>query len=235
MARIRTIKPEFWSDGVLMECSLNARLLFIGTWNFADDNGNLDRSAKQIKARIFPADPIDCEPLIQELLAHGRLIEYSVSGQKYLHIHKFSEHQVINRPSKPHCPIYEPSLSTPGVIREDSGLKGREGKGKEEIHVGLAPDASPLSKNSELRKTAAGIISFLNSKAGRNFDVNGANADHVIARLKDGESADDLRAVVAKKCRDWKGDEKMVAYLRPETLFNRTKFASYKGELNAVS
>lgn len=114
-----------------MECSMNARLLFIGTWNFADDNGNLDRSTKQIKAQIFPADDINCEPLIQELLAHGRLIEYSVSGKKYLHIHNFSKHQVINRPSKPHCPTYEPSVSTPGVIRDDSALKGREGKGRE--------------------------------------------------------------------------------------------------------
>lgn len=144
MARIRTIKPEFWSDGTLMECSLNARLLFIGTWNFADDNGNLDRSAKQIKARIFPGDSIDCEPLIQELIAHGRLIEYSVNGKNYLHIHKFNEHQVINRPGKPHCPLYEPSLNTPGMIRDGSGLKGREGKGEERKgkETATAPDAT---------------------------------------------------------------------------------------------
>lgn len=129
MARIRTIKPELWTHGAFMECSLNARLLFIGTWNFADDFGNLDRSAKQLKARIFPGDSLDCEPLIQELIAHGRLIEYSVNGQNYLHIHKFLEHQVINRPGKPQCPSYEHSVNVHGILREDSGLKGREGKG----------------------------------------------------------------------------------------------------------
>ena len=133
MARIRTIKPEFWTDAALMECSVSTRLLFIGTWNFADDNGNLDRSAKQIKARVFPADAIDCEPLIQELMNHQLLIEYSVSGKKYLHIQNFTKHQVINRPSSPHCPLHDDSLNTHGVLTDDSMRegKGKEGKGKE--------------------------------------------------------------------------------------------------------
>jgi hypothetical protein len=98
VSRIRTIKPDFWTDDTITECSLSARLLFIGIWNFADDAGNLDRSAKQIKARVFPVDSIDCEPLIQELITHGLLIEYSVSDKKYLHIQGFAKHQVINRP-----------------------------------------------------------------------------------------------------------------------------------------
>lgn len=134
MPRIRTIKPEFWSDDSITECSLSARLLFIGMWNFADDAGNLDRSAKQIKARVFPNDKVDCEALIQDLLAHGLLIEYSVSDRKYLHIPGFAEHQVINRPSKPTVPSYSDSLKTQGTLSEPSvsthsGRKGREGKG----------------------------------------------------------------------------------------------------------
>lgn len=137
MARIRSIKPEFWSDDTVTECSLSARLLFIGTWNFADDAGNLDRSAKQIKTRVFPIDSIDCEPLIQELIEHGLLIEYSVEGKKYLHIPGFADHQLINRPSKPVVPGY---VKPQGVLTEDSvsnvkvGLSthsGGEGRGEE--------------------------------------------------------------------------------------------------------
>ena len=41
MARIRTIKLEFWEDEKLAKLPVHARLLFIGTWNFADDNGAL--------------------------------------------------------------------------------------------------------------------------------------------------------------------------------------------------
>lgn len=134
MARIRTIKPEFWTDDTITECSLSARLLFIGLWNFADDSGNLDRSAKQIKARVFPVDNIDCEPLLRELITHGLLIEYSVSDRKYLHIPGFTKHQVINRPSKPAVPAYDPSSKTHVPLTESSlfthdGREGKEGKG----------------------------------------------------------------------------------------------------------
>jgi hypothetical protein len=122
MARIRTIKPDFWTDEKLTDCSLSARLLFIGTWNFADDAGNLDRSHKQIKARVFPLDNVDCEPLLLELITQGLLIEYAVEGKQYLHIKGFEKHQLINRPSKPTCPSYEDSVSA------HAGRKGRKGK-----------------------------------------------------------------------------------------------------------
>lgn len=133
MARIRTIKPDFWTDDKLTECSLSARLLFIGTWNFADDAGNLDRSPKQIKARVFPVDNIDCEPLLRELITQGLLTEYSVDGKKYLHVQGFAKHQVINRPSAPTCPEYDESLKDQATIIEGSlsPHAGREGKGRE--------------------------------------------------------------------------------------------------------
>jgi uncharacterized phage protein (TIGR02220 family) len=95
--------------------------------------------------------------------------------------------------------------------------------------VGLKPDAAQV--NSERRKQAAEIIAFLNEKAGKGFEPKGANLDFVIARLKDGETVDDCRAIIAMKVREWTGDPKASKWLRPETLFNRTKFASYKGEL----
>ncbi len=141
MARIRSIKPEFWSDDTITECSLSARLLFIGIWNFADDAGNLDRSAKQIKARVFPVDNVDCEPLLQELLTHGLLIEYSVSDKKFLHIPGFAKHQVINRPSAPVVPPYPLADVTPTALSEDSVSThaGREGKGEE--RKGESPEA----------------------------------------------------------------------------------------------
>lgn len=107
MARIRTIKPEFWTDEKIVECSFEARLMFIGMFNFADDKGNLVRSPKRIKMQIFPADMIDCEPLIKELSLAGLISEYSVNGVEYIHIDGFSKHQKINRPSATTIPTPE--------------------------------------------------------------------------------------------------------------------------------
>ncbi len=58
-----------------------------------------------------------------------------------------------------------------------------------------------------------------------------ANLEMIAARLKDGSTVAEMRQVVAKKCREWATDEKMESYLRPKTLFNRTNFANYQGEL----
>ena len=84
------------------------------------------------------------------------------------------------------------------------------------------------------REEAVSVIEFLNAKAGRSYEAEGVNLEFVLARLKEGATVDDCRAVVAKKCREWLNDEKMNQYLRPATLFNREKFASYKGELLAA-
>lgn len=114
MARLRTIKPEYWTDELVGQCSVAARLLFVGTWNFADDYGGLARSSKQLKAQVFPYDNIDCEPLIQELLAVGLLIEYEVDGKKYLHIKGFKKHQKVEKPAAPRIPKYEGQVSSSG-------------------------------------------------------------------------------------------------------------------------
>ena len=89
MARIRSIKPEFWTSEQIMECSLNARLLFIGLWNFADDLGRLPISPKMIKASIFPGDDISIEiilGMVNELSKNGLLLVYRVEDRDYLQI-----------------------------------------------------------------------------------------------------------------------------------------------------
>jgi uncharacterized phage protein (TIGR02220 family) len=186
-------------------------------WNFADDNGNLHRSPKKLKMQVFPADLVDCEPLIQELIAHGRVTEYSVNGEKYLNIKGFKKHQVINRPSASSIP--EPDF-TEDSRRTPRG-KGREGKGINTLSG--KPDESR-------REEAKEILNHLNNKTGKEFRLVDANIDMIVARLKDGAAVADCIAVIDAKVAQWGEDPKMSEYLRPGTLFNRTKFEQYIGE-----
>ncbi|VEC00024.1 Uncharacterised protein [Cedecea lapagei] len=143
MARIRTVKPEFWTDEKVVECSIAARLLFVGMFNFSDDNGNLVNSPKRIKMQVFPADIIDCEPLLKELITHGLLTEYSVNDVSYLNIKGFNKHQKINRPSKTDIPkmeLHEHSVSSHGAFTDGMDTEGK-GEGKEE-HNTQAADAT---------------------------------------------------------------------------------------------
>lgn len=93
MAKIRGIKPEYWTDDAVVELSIPARLLFIGLWNFACDNGHIEDKPRQIKMRIMPADDVDMVALLDELEHHGRIER---SGG-VVTIPKFAEHQ---RPHK---------------------------------------------------------------------------------------------------------------------------------------
>lgn len=95
------------------------------------------------------------------------------------------------------------------------------------------PDASPptIEKANGHRSAARELLEFLNDKTGRSYEPVEANLGPIVARLKEGTTPDDVRSVIAKKCREWGTDERMAQYLRPKTLFNATNFANYKGEL----
>jgi uncharacterized phage protein (TIGR02220 family) len=79
--------------------------------------------------------------------------------------------------------------------------------------------------------SAREVIDYLNEKAGKAYEHVPANLKFIIARLKDGATVERCKAVVDARADAWLGDPKMAQYLRPETLFNATKFAGYSGEL----
>ena len=47
------IDPKFWTDDKIMDLEPLARLLFIGIWNFADDNGIHLNNSKVLIASNF--------------------------------------------------------------------------------------------------------------------------------------------------------------------------------------
>ena len=58
MARIRTIKPEFWDSPDTAKAGPWARLCFIALWNWADDYGRGTANLKELEGFIFPNDCI---------------------------------------------------------------------------------------------------------------------------------------------------------------------------------
>lgn len=75
------------------------------------------------------------------------------------------------------------------------------------------------------------IVEYLNEKTKRHFLVSNKNTKKLIrARLKEGRTIDNFKTVIDKKVNDWLEDIKMSKYLRPETLFNATKFENYLNE-----
>ena len=77
------------------------------------------------------------------------------------------------------------------------------------------------------------IINYLNSATSSNYRYQSKATQRLInARLNDGFTVDDFKAVIDKKTKEWKGTE-MEKYIRPETLFG-TKFESYLNQKEAT-
>lgn len=157
MARIRTIKPEFWTDENLSAISAEACLLAIGLLNYADDEGFFKANPKLVEAAIFPLRELS-------LSIHGALIELSNigyirlcegdDGKKYGEIVNFNKHQKVNRPNpskiKDLCKFTEDSLKTHGILTDGIGI----GKG---IGKGIGRDlCAPAINPAETKKPESG-------------------------------------------------------------------------------
>ena len=101
MARIRSIKPEFWTSEQVVECSIEPRLLFIGLWNFCDDGGVIPHSDKSLKMKIFPADEYlstDVRRMLDELSTNNLIQFFSVEDTRYIRVRGW-KHQKIDKPT----------------------------------------------------------------------------------------------------------------------------------------
>lgn len=120
MARSRNIKPGFFTNDELAECSPLARLLFAGLWTIADKEGRLDDRPKKIKALVLPFDNVDCDDCLEQLHDRQFINRYSVDGNAYIQISNWKKHQ------NPHCKeapseIPEPCSAQPET--EDAPVK----------------------------------------------------------------------------------------------------------------
>lgn len=82
-------------------------------------------------------------------------------------------------------------------------------------------------EKEEEKELYKSIIAYLNVAAGTSFRHTTQKTRTLIhARLAEGFTFEDFQIVIDKKCAEWRGDEKMEKFLRPETLFG-TKFEGY--------
>ena len=113
----RMITPEIWFNEKVGSLPDAGRLLFIGIFSNADDDGRLKASAKFLKAHIFPYDDDKTIELVGELrdkCAQVSLIRlYTNATQELLDIPGWHEHQQIRKdrynPSK--LPSFEDTKS----------------------------------------------------------------------------------------------------------------------------
>jgi len=140
MARIRSIKPDFFTSETIAALPLSARLTFIGLWTYVDDNGVGVNNELLITAAIWPLERDNLETLsrtredIASLSRAGLVTLYSDSRKTYLYVTSWDEHQKVDHPRKPRyprpseIPLTEAVASSNGVVDQTLSIDSRENR-----------------------------------------------------------------------------------------------------------
>lgn len=156
MARIRTIKPEFFTSLTLATVSRDARLTFVGLWTYCDDDGRARDDARLVKAAVWPLDdkmtPDAVDRHLVELAEAGLIQRYTVEGGKYLAVRNWKEHQKIAHPTPSKHPAPparraadladapEDFVRAPETLVNSPDMLAPERKGKERKKESLSED-----------------------------------------------------------------------------------------------
>ncbi len=237
----RYLKPGIRDSGhieMLNGCP-DAEILYARLLVTVDDFGRFDGRPEMVKAYCFPirlyATADKCIHWLKRLEDAKLIIQYVVDNKPYLQMSKWDNKPRASESKYPPVPtdVYKCPQMLP-VTGTGTGTK--TGTDTETNHS-LSGDKKKLNGKAQYAIDAESVLNYLNSNAGKGFEFrnrNGeltASADKIIARLKQGYTALEMREVIYSKCQQWASDDKMVEYLRPTTLFGKEKFEQYIGEL----
>lgn len=235
-------------DGILTSERVNAlsphaELFYRRLMSVVDDYGRFSANLTLLRASCYPLklDSVK-EDSIKKHLAEaegaGLIVLYTVAGKAYLEMQDFG--QRIQSKSKFPAPPENTNKppSTPDE-KQDSTVVHGGSPGKtalvvvedEEKTLSGDPDDSPPEPDP--KADAREVLAYLNLKTGRAYRPVPANLDLITARIRDGTSITQLKTVIDVKTTQWLDDPKMAEYLRPATLFSRTKCEQYLGQLQA--
>lgn len=149
MARIRSVKPEFFDDPDIGQLSPEAALVFVGIWTQADRQGRLIDDPRRLKVRLRPFSSCDFDAILVELVNAGFVIRYqSEDGSRLLQVRTFAKHQRCHRDEKDSvlpapidknggkpCEPGNPPAKTPvsGILSLVSGILDSEGSSEPSI------------------------------------------------------------------------------------------------------
>lgn len=195
MARIRSLKPGFFTNEHLAELPFEARLCFAGLWTLADREGRLEDRPRRIKAALFPYDTIDIDRLLDGLASREFIVRYAADGAAYIAIPTWHTHQ---RPKTdetassipPHVSSDPRGKSSPprtynGQRTERSG-QGTEGGGADVAPI--AADVPSVEALADLWNTVTA------APLPRCRDLTSKRRRHIKSRLTE-RSLDDWGAV----------------------------------------
>lgn len=161
MARIRSIKPDFWQDEKLAPLVVIDRLVFLGLISQADDAGRLVDNVRLIDGLLFPQTDDSSRESLDTLARLKRILRYSgPSGQRLIQIVRWKDHQKVDNPGSRLLPPPPAQLLAAALDSEFAGGSREDiasvsllevGSGKKDVGNGKR-EAGALSSTARVRE-----------------------------------------------------------------------------------
>lgn len=223
MARIRSIKQDFFLNEDLATVTSEARLLAIGLSTIADRAGRLEDRPLKIKAQLFPYHNVDITKLLDELDQQGIgfIQRYAIDDKHYIQITNFDKHQ------KPHPKELDSTIPPARAVEKHgsavesrgSAVKSREeddctetitdtssrrnGLGNGSGVGGGSGDLGALGSGSgsgDSAKAGASAASETQARDQANFNVWTLGVGKL---MSSGMNPDDARTFLGRQCKDF--------------------------------
>lgn len=195
MARIRSVKPEYFDDPDVGQLSAEAALAFVGLWTQADKRGRLPDDPRRLKVRIRPYSSADFGATLAELVEAGFLIRYQSSdGVKLLQVRSFEKHQKTHK--------LEPDSQYPAPSRLDTEATGKKPSDPPvSCLLSLGPDLLSREVGGEPSKPASPPVLEFAVTGNREQPVWSLTSEHLADLQRDYEHTDVLAE--CKKASAW--------------------------------
>ena len=144
MARKRMVDPSIWQSEDFSKLSTLAKLVFIGLFSLADDEGRGRANPTYLKSSLFPYNEdmrsADIEKTLSEISSNMSVVFYSCNGSNYYSLLSWYNFQRIDKPTSSQLPAFDENnkdirrLFVEGSPKPPRGvpLKRKEEKGIED-------------------------------------------------------------------------------------------------------
>lgn len=145
MARKRMIDPSIWQSEDFGKLSTLAKIVFIGLFSLADDEGRGRCNPVYLKSTLFPYEEsirsADIDKTLSEISSNMSVVLYSCNGSSYYSLLSWDTFQKIDRPSQSKIPEY--NESTMNLLFDEYSTSNRRT---------VAPNKKKIEDNKNIKE-----------------------------------------------------------------------------------
>ena len=147
MARKRMIDPNIWQSEDFGKLSLLAKIVFIGLFSNADDEGRGRANPVYLKSTLFPYEEsmrsADIEKTLSEISSNMSVVFYSYDGSDYYSLYNWDNWQKIDKPTESKLPAFD---------ENNTEIRRLFVEGSSKTSRSLSPNKNRIEKNMNKKK-----------------------------------------------------------------------------------